>query len=251
MLKRNRIQNTNHFVEETIRRYDEIAREYANDWRGQLDVADLVAPVKFEKLIGLPPCKILDAGCGTGKHSVYFAKHGYEVYGLDKSSGMLKEAVKNSVGLRINFVMGDIRTLNFPNDFFDGVWTVATIAHLLPSDKRKFIQEAHRVLKPNGILYIGTHNLFSIKHLTRLAKFYLSHLMWSNDCLIARIKTVISWTKTGYLFLDNRHWFYPTKSSILKMLRETGFVVLESNSGVSKRLSIYARKTVGDLKGSS
>lgn len=249
MSKRN--QNANHFVEETVRRYDEIAREYSNDWRSQLEVTELIKLTKFEKLLGSPPRKILDVGCGTGKHSIYFAGHGYDVYGIDRSSGMLEEAVKNSAGLRINFAMEDMRSLSFPNDFFDGVWTVAAIAHLPPADKRKFIQETHRVLKPNGILYIGTHNLFSAKHLTRLAKFYLSHLVRPSDRLIARIKTVMGWAKIGYLFLDNRHWFYPRKSSLLKMIRETGFVVLTSNSCFSKRLSIYARRIVVDLKGGS
>jgi len=246
-----RNQDVNHFTEETVRRYDEIAREYSNDWRSRLEVTELVKLTKFEKLVGSPPRKILDAGCGTGKHSVYFAEHGYDVCGIDMSSGMLKEATKNSVGLRINFVIGDMRSLNFPNDFFDGVWTVAAVAHLTPADKRRFIQEAHRVLRPSGILYIGAHNFFSTKHLIRLAKFYLSHLVRPNDHLIAKTKTVVAWAKTGYLFLDNRHWFYPRKSSLLKMLRETGFVVLASNSCFSKRLSIYAKKVVADPKGGS
>lgn len=251
MAEQDKTLNTNHLVEETVKRYDEIAEEYGSDWRGHLDATEPVKPAKFEKLVGSPPRKILDAGCGTGKHSIYFARQGYDVYGIDRSSGMMREAVKNSVGLQISFAMEDMRSLSFPNNFFDGMWTVAAISHLPPADKRKFIQEAHRVLKPNGILYIGAHNLFSKKHLTRLAKFYLSHLVQSNDHLIAKIKTVVAWTNSGYLFLDNRHWFYPWKGSLLKMLREIGFVVLESNSCFSKRLSIYARKAVADLKGGS
>lgn len=229
-------------TEETVKRYDEIARAYGSDWRGKLDAVELGQPARFEKLIGLPPRKILDAGCGTGKHSVYFAERGYAVYGIDRSSGMLREAVLNSVGLQINFAMEDMRSLSFPNNFFDGVWSVAAIAHLAPEDKRKFIQEVHRVLKNNGILYVGAHNLFSKKHLTRLAKFYLSHLVQSNDHLITKIKTVVAWVNNGYLFLDNRHWFYPWKGSLLKMLRETGFSILESNSNSSKRLRVFARK---------
>lgn len=229
-------------TKETIERYDKIAREYSSDWRGKLDTVELVQPTRFEELIGLPPRKILDAGCGTGKHSVYFAERGYDVYGIDRSVGMLGEAVRNSTGLRINFAMGDMRSLSFPHSFFDGVWSVAAIAHLTPEDKRRFIQEADRVLKHNGILYIGTHNLFSVKHLTRLARSYLLYLARSNDQLSVKIKTVMTWAKMGYLFLDNRHWFYPVKSSLLKMLRETGFVVLENNPCFSKRLSIYARK---------
>jgi len=247
MLKRS--QNSNYFIEETIRRYDEIARDYSNDWRSYLQATEIIEPIKFKKILGSPPCKILDAGCGTGKHSIYFAECGYDVYGIDLSSKMLEEAIKKSTGLKIKFARGDIRSLNFPDDFFNGVWSVATIAHLVPTDKRIFIQEAYRVLKPNGIFYISTHNRFSRKHLIRMAKFYLSYLVRPSDHLIMRIKTVVVWVKTGYLFLDNRHWFYPTKSSLLKMLRETGFVVLASNSCFSKRLSIYAKKVVTNPKG--
>jgi len=236
-------------IEETVRRYNEIATEYGSDWRGNLDAAQLIQPEKFEKLIGLPPRRILDAGCGTGKHSVYFAGRGYDVTGLDMSAGMIREAVKNLAGLKIIFVLGDMRSLTFPNNFFDGVWTVAALAHLTFKDKQRFIREAHRVLKHDGILYISSQNLFAVKHLTRLVKFYLRHLARSHDRLINKIKMIVSLAKEGYLFLDERHWFFPKKGPLLRMLDEAGFVVVDSNSRFSNRLSIYARKMVADPKG--
>lgn len=242
MLEQNGILKTGHSVEETVRRYDEIAEEYSSDWRGKLDATELIRPTKFEELVGLPPRKILDAGCGTGKHCIHFAERGYNVYGIDRSLGMLGKAVENSTDLKVSFATGDMRSLSFPNNFFDGVWTVAAIAHLVPGDKRRFIQEAYRVLRHNGILYIGTHNLSSVRRLTCLSQFYLSYLTHSDDRFVTKIKMIIGWARVGYVFLDNRHWFYPKKSSLLKMLRETGFSILESNSRFSKRLSIYARK---------
>ena len=80
MTEQDETLNTNHLIEETVKRYDEIAEEYGSDWRGQLDATEPVKPTKFEKLVGSPPRKILDAGCGTGKHSIYFAGQGYNVY---------------------------------------------------------------------------------------------------------------------------------------------------------------------------
>ena len=38
------------------------------------------------------PLKIADIGCGTGRHSIQLAKHGYMMTGVDISSGMLAEA---------------------------------------------------------------------------------------------------------------------------------------------------------------
>ena len=192
MLNRENIRSGDLSIEETVRRYNEIATKYGSDWRGKLDATQLIQPERFEKLIGLPPCRILDTGCGTGKHSVYFAGRGYDVIGIDMSAGMMKEAAKNSTSLRINFVLGDMRSLTFPSDFFDGVWTVAAIAHLTSEDKQRFIREAHRVLKRDGVFYISSQNLFAVKHLTRLVKFYLRHLACSHDHLIDKIKMTIN-----------------------------------------------------------
>ena len=41
-----------------------------------------------------PGCSILDMGCGTGRHAVELARRGYQVTGVDISSGMLIEAKK-------------------------------------------------------------------------------------------------------------------------------------------------------------
>jgi len=236
------------WVRETTGRYDEIAENYNSDWRGKLDHAQLAQPKKFEAMVGSPPRKILDAGCGTGRHCRFFAGLGYDVYGVDRSAGMLRKAVENSMELEleINFAIGDIWSLSFTDNAFDGVWTVATISHLTPENKQKFLQEAHRVLKPGGILHIGVHNFLSITRLKRLSRFYLSYFVQSDDHLaakIGKIKEIVKWAIAGYVYLDERHWFYPRKSFLINMLRETGFVVLESNSRFSKRLSIYARKT--------
>jgi len=251
MTEQDKTFNTNHLIEETVRRYNEIATKYGSDWRGKLDATQLIQPEKFKKLIGLPPRRILDAGCGTGKHSVYFAGRGYDVIGIDMSAGMIEEAVKKSTGLRINFALGDMRSLTFPSNFFDGVWTVVAITHLTSEDKQRFIREAHRVLKRDGVFYISSQNLFAVKHLTRLVKFYLRHLACSHDSLINKIKMIVSWAKEGYLFLDERHWFFPKKSLLLRILNKAGFVVVDSNSHFSNKLSIYAKKMVADPKGGS
>jgi len=236
--------NLNEIEKETVNRYDEIAEMFNKDWRGKHDKGQLKHLNLFGKMIGNPPKKILDAGCGTGKDCVYLASKGYEVYGIDLSHGMLRKALEKSKGenLKMNLSIGDMRLLNFQNNYFDGVWTTAAIIHLPLDEKQKAIREFYRVLKSGGFLHIWVQNLLGIKHLIRLTQSYLSYLFYSNTNIIKKIGSFKGRVKMGYAFLDNRHFFYPTKRSMLKILIKEGFSVLETNHIFSRRLSIYAKK---------
>jgi 2-polyprenyl-3-methyl-5-hydroxy-6-metoxy-1,4-benzoquinol methylase len=58
----------------------------------------------------LPPgSRILDVGCGTGRHAVELARRGYQVMGVDISSGMLAEAVKaaRKAGVEVELIHAD------------------------------------------------------------------------------------------------------------------------------------------------
>jgi 2-polyprenyl-3-methyl-5-hydroxy-6-metoxy-1,4-benzoquinol methylase len=52
---------------------------------------------QIEVLTGIkPPLKILDVGCGTGRHAIEFAKRGYTVKGIDIANGYLEIAAENA-----------------------------------------------------------------------------------------------------------------------------------------------------------
>ncbi len=63
--------------------------------------------------------KVLDLGCGAGRHALLLAKRGFEVTGVDQSANLLSvaedEAQKN--GLHITFIRDDIRTVQFQEKF--------------------------------------------------------------------------------------------------------------------------------------
>jgi len=63
--------------------------------------------------------RILDIGCGTGRHSVELARRGFDVTGLDLSTGMLQiaRAKAEAAGLGIHFVEGDATRFTFPQPF--------------------------------------------------------------------------------------------------------------------------------------
>jgi SAM-dependent methyltransferase len=70
--------------------FDSFAPQYMNE----VFTSDSVREARFlVELLELPRgAKILDVGCGTGRHAVELAKAGYGVTGIDISAGMLAEA---------------------------------------------------------------------------------------------------------------------------------------------------------------
>lgn len=71
--------------------------------------------------------KILDLGCGSGRHTVYLAKKGFKVYGFDISTEGIK-LTKNWLkenNLKANLKIGSIyKKLPYKDNFFDAVISI-------------------------------------------------------------------------------------------------------------------------------
>ncbi len=69
---------------------------YAPQYMQESFTTDTVREVDFivEELALPIGSRILDMGCGTGRHSVELARRGYRIVGVDLSAGMLAEARK-------------------------------------------------------------------------------------------------------------------------------------------------------------
>lgn len=65
----------------------------------------------LDSMEALPPCDVLDLGCGDGRHSLELARRGYRVTGLDLSEDLLERARRRAAGegLDITFIRGDMR----------------------------------------------------------------------------------------------------------------------------------------------
>lgn len=98
---------------------------------------------------------ILDLGCGTGRHSIFLAKKGFNVYATDISPTGIKIARKKAeaLGLKdINFKQHDMRSIPFSGGFFDAVICTWAIHHGTLDEIQKAIDEIYRVLRPNGMV---------------------------------------------------------------------------------------------------
>ncbi len=101
---------------------------------------------------------VLDAGCGVGGSSVYMARHtGCRVKGITLSKKQIgvatENAKKHGVSDLASFEVKDFTKTGFPDNTFDVIWAVEAVCHA--PDKRNFIHEAFRILKPGGRLIMS------------------------------------------------------------------------------------------------
>ena len=111
--------------------------------------------------LGLEPgARVLDLACGTGRHAIELARHGYDMVGLDLSMVMLKRALADAQNAKqvIKFIHGDMQKLSF-KAIFDAAYCVQTSFGYF-DDLRNFrvLQGIYRALKPNGVFLIETIN---------------------------------------------------------------------------------------------
>lgn len=105
-------------------------------------------------LVGGEPARIADLACGTGDLAVAVAAaHPHAaIVGIDAATGMIERArVRAGGGARVQFDVGDLTALALPDASLDAI-TAGYAFRNVPSLPAA-LQEAHRVLRPGGVLY--------------------------------------------------------------------------------------------------
>jgi ubiquinone/menaquinone biosynthesis C-methylase UbiE len=126
--------------------YDQLASEYDDDrfnnsYGQYLHFQE--RQILVQRLGHIPKNSILDMGCGTGRF-LDFAENG-----VDFSKGMLGEAQEKFPNHKLT--VSDISKMPFENESFEAVYSLHVFMHLDLGTIEKTIQEAHRILKTNGI----------------------------------------------------------------------------------------------------
>ena len=106
----------------------------------------------------------IDVGCGSGMLDVELAKRSnFKIIGLDIDPNVKplfdEQIRKAGMRKRISFVLGDAQKLPFPDNYADVIFSRGTLTFI--PDKKKCLQEAHRVLKPTGVAFLGGRYVFT------------------------------------------------------------------------------------------
>lgn len=140
---------------ETIRFYDEHADDFY-ERTYNLDVRELAKPFLDRLTAG---AHLLDAGCGSGRDSLYFKNQGFSIVAMDASREMVSRA---SLLLDQPVLLMTFQEMDFSEDF-DGVWACASLLHVPRREMSEVMDRLTRALKPGGILYtsfkLGTEEI--------------------------------------------------------------------------------------------
>ena len=95
--------------------------------------------------------KILDIGSGPGRDAMLLQERGLEVVCFDASVQM----IERTKAFGFASIIGDMRQLEFVDASFDGVWAYTSLLHITETEMVDVLNKLHRILKPNGVLFLG------------------------------------------------------------------------------------------------
>ncbi len=109
--------------------------------------------------------RLLDIGCNWGRWSIAAARKGYKPVGIDPSLDAVLAARRVAAQLNADcdFVVGDARLLPFADNSFDTVFSYGVFQHFSKENVRTSIDEAVRVLRPNGTTLFQMPNKYGIR----------------------------------------------------------------------------------------
>jgi SAM-dependent methyltransferase len=111
------------------------------------------------------PGRLVDLGCGAGRHSVHFARRGFEVTAVDLSRSMLHVVglKAGEAGVKLLRVQANLCRLGcLPDQSFDyGISMFSTLGMIRGrGPRRRALAEARRILRPGGWFALHVHNLW-------------------------------------------------------------------------------------------
>ncbi len=188
-----------HSKKESLQFYDDNAAAYILSTIN-LDLSEL-----YEQFLPHIPAGglILDAGCGSGRDSRYFAQQRFQVEAIDVSPKMVAAAGQfPGVQARVQRLQ-EITII----DQYDGIWACASLVHFPLEEIPSVLQRLINALKPGGVLFA------SFKYGTgQLVDLHRTFTLVNNDDLAAALanlpetRVIRTWLSSNSLVINCRQW---------------------------------------------
>jgi SAM-dependent methyltransferase len=172
-----------------------------------------------------PGARLLDIGCGYGRHAMELAARGYQIVALDLSLPLLLRGADEAQrrGLTINFIHGDMRDLAFDSQF-DGIYCLfSTFGYFDEDTNRKAIEGMARAMKPGARLVLDVLN---------------------RDYLIGELPTRVWWEGDGCVVLEEVDFNY-----FSSRVHSNRSIVFDDGRQIEQEISIrsYSLHELGKL----
>lgn len=135
----------------------------------------------------VPPMRLLDAGCGSGRNLLYFLTAGFQVFGIDQSDAAIARvralAAERAPQLPAeNFRVEPVEKMSFADSSFDVVISSAVL-HFARDEShwQTMVDEMWRVLRPNGIFFARLASKVGLEGQLKLIEGRRFHLPDGSD----------------------------------------------------------------------
>ncbi len=156
--------------------------------------------------------KILDMGCGDGWISIYAARQGHEVWGLDSSETAIAEAkVKaktSGVDKKVHFQVGDALNLPYKKNSLDALIDRGLFHHILPPNRELYFENILKVLKLKGLVYLS---VFSTKNPIGIGQLFTKDLVKK---LFGRYFEIVSYDEDAQIYPAHLMHFVLERSQV-------------------------------------
>ncbi len=151
--------------------YELLFENYGQKYDNEIFVKGTIGECDFleRELNNDRSLKILDVGCGTGRHSIEMSKRGYSMTGIDLSESMLSKAREKAgqENIQVDFLQHDARQLPFAGEFDIAVMFCEGGFPLMETDEMNFniLQSVAKSLRePGKFIFTTLNGLFPLYH---------------------------------------------------------------------------------------